>query len=50
MNHAKKVFNKAGDPPPSCCSGNGKKPGYDSCWAKAGRSGVINAFGQVGAF
>lgn len=23
-------------------SGNGKKPGYDSCWAKAGHSGVIN--------
>jgi poly [ADP-ribose] polymerase len=23
-------------------SGNGKKPGYDSCWAKPGRSGVIN--------
>lgn len=23
-------------------SGNGKKSGYDSCWAKAGRSGVIN--------
>jgi poly [ADP-ribose] polymerase len=23
-------------------SGNGKKPGYDSCWAKPGQSGVIN--------
>jgi len=23
-------------------SGNGKKPGYDSCWAKPGSSGVIN--------
>ena len=23
-------------------SGNGKKPGYDSCWAKPGVSGVIN--------
>jgi poly [ADP-ribose] polymerase 2/3/4 len=23
-------------------SGNGKKPGYDSCWAKPGTSGVIN--------
>lgn len=23
-------------------SGNGKKAGYDSCWAKAGHSGVIN--------
>ena len=22
--------------------GNGKKPGYDSCWAKPGQSGVIN--------
>jgi poly [ADP-ribose] polymerase len=23
-------------------SGNGKKPGYDSCWAKPGQSGVYN--------
>ena len=22
--------------------GNGKKPGFDSCWAKPGQSGVIN--------
>jgi len=23
-------------------SGNGKKAGYDSCWAKPGQSGVYN--------